>query len=224
MGHKIYIVEDHPIFFEGLKAILDRESDIDLCGHARHAAEAKDQIPELELDTVILDLALPDGSGFDLIHFIKTVRPKLRMLVLSALDQSIYARRAIRSGAHGFLSKREAGKRAVEAIRTVLAGELYLSPELKQRLIKVQAGQAESSDRPLTALSDRELDVYRFIGTGLSVREIAARLNLSPKTVETYRANIKRKLGVTSARALIRDATIWCFDGQREDERAKNAA
>ena len=224
MRRSVYIVEDHPIFFDGLKGLLDRHGDFEVVGHATDVSQAKDEIPQRRPDLILLDLALPDGTGFDLIQYLKAVRPEQRMLVISGLDQSLYACRAVRMGAQGFLSKRMAASKAVEAMRVVAEGDLYLDSDLKQMLLEDSVGQRSVSSDPLEALTDRELDVYRMIGTGLSVQEIAGRLHLSPKTIETYRANIKRKLGVPSARDLIRDATIWCLEGRREEAVEKDAA
>lgn len=224
MRRSVYIVEDHPIFFDGLKALLEKQSDFEVVGHATDVTKAKDEIPERRPDLILLDLALPDGTGFDLIQYVKAILPEQRVLVISGLDQSLYACRAVRMGAQGFLSKRMAATKAIEAMRVVAEGDLYLDSDLTQMLLEGSIGQRSMSSDPLEALTDRELDVYRMIGTGLSVQEIAGRLNLSPKTIETYRANIKRKLGVPSARDLIRDATIWCLEGRREEADEKNAA
>lgn len=224
MRHSVYIVEDHPIFFDGLQGMIERQRDFELIGHAADAAQAKDDIPNCRPDLIVLDLALPDGSGFDLIQYVKAVCPEQRMLVVSGLDQTLYACRAVRMGAHGFLSKRMAATKAMEAMRTVLGGDLYLDSDLTRRLLEARVGHSCLPSDPLESLSDRELDVYRLIGAGFSVQDIAQHLNLSPKTVETYRANIKRKLGVPSARDLVRDATIWYLEGKREDAVERDAA
>lgn len=222
--HTVYVIEDHPIFFDGIRGMLEGDPDFKLLGHAATASQAKDEIPELRPELILLDLGLPDGSGFGLIQYLKAVCPGMRILVVSGLDQSLYACRAVRSGAHGFLSKRKASSLMLKAMRAVVSGEVYLDSDLASKLLSSRLGRIDMPADPLEDLSNRELDVYRLIGTGLSVQEIADRLHLSPKTVETYRANIKRKLGVDSARDLVRDATIWWLEGRREVALDRNAA
>lgn len=224
MPYSVYVIEDHPIFYEGLYGVIDREADFDVIGCAPDAGTARDQLSAKRPDIIILDLGLPDGSGFDLIDFAKSVRPEQKILVLSGLDKSLYACRAIRSGARGFLSKDMAATRVVEAIRTILRGEVYLDHEVQQQMLAKSVGQAPEETDPLSALSDRELDVYRLIGRGLTMQEIADCLFLSPKTVETYRAHVKRKLGLANSRELIRDATMWCLQEARPAAPKKNAA
>ena len=219
MPYTVYVVEDHPIFYEGLRGILEREPDFALLGHAADANTARTELAEDQPDLVILDLGLPDGSGFDLIKYVRSVHPKQPILVLSGLDKSLYAFRAVRTGALGFLSKDMAASEVVEAMRTVLSGDVYMDAELTKKMIARRVGQAEEERDPLSDLTDRELDVYRLIGSGYTVQEIADQLFLSPKTIETYRANIKTKLGVSNSRELLREATMWCLEDARPQPR-----
>ena len=224
MPYSVYVVEDHPIFLEGLRGILDREVEFELVGCAPNSATARNEIPERKPDLLVVDLGLPDGSGLDLIEFALTIRPKQTILVVSGLDKSLYAFRALRTGAQGYLSKEMSASNVIEAFRTVLRGDVYLDHDLKQSMLAESVGHTGRSSNPLNTLTDRELDVYRLIGRGQTIQEIADSLFLSPKTVETYRANIKRKLGLANSRELIRESTRWCLEEARPNPTTKSAA
>lgn len=224
MPYTVYVVEDHPIFLEGLRGILDREVEFNVVGCAADAATARNEIVDKEPDLIILDLGLPDGSGLDLIEYAKSVRPQQPILVLSGLDKLLYASRALRIGARGYLSKEMTASNVIDAARTVLRGDVYLDHEVTQELLAKSVGQTPQPSNPLSDLTDRELDVFRLIGRGMAVQEIADSLFLSPKTVETYRANIKRKLGLSNSRELIREATMWCLEEGRPIRAKRSAA
>lgn len=207
MRRSIYVVEDHPIFREGILAQIERTSDLEIIGYSESEPEAFEACTNLKPDLVTVDIGLAKGSGLDFISRIKSYRPEQKVLVLTALDERIYALRALRLGVSGFVMKREAASTLVEAIRAVLDGRLYIDEDL-QRAIVTQPFSSESSETAadLSQLSNRELEVYRLMGTGASTTEIGAMLSISPKTVESYRANIKNKLGLASVRDIVRHA------------------
>lgn len=208
MEYMVYIVDDHPLYCEGLTALLAREHGLNLCGVAYSASQARDEVPTLHPDLLLLDLGLSDGSGLDLIQFFRTVMPDLTMLAVSAFDETIYAERSLRSGAGGYVMKSEGASNLIKAIRTVLRGDLYLSEPIRQRIFERQLGLSRDAGK-VRDLTDRELEVYRMIGEGISVGAIAERLHLSPKTVDSYRRNAQEKLGLRSAKELLRHATVW---------------
>lgn len=220
----VYVVEDHPIFYEGVEGIIEGEVGFELCGHAPDARTAKSEVPDADPDIVLVDLGLPDGSGLDLIQHLKAIKPELKILVLTGLDESLYAARALRAGAGGFLAKMEASTNLIDAMRSVLSDSVYLHPDLRQKMLSAHLGHDVIPPEPREGLTDRELDVYRLIGAGMTVREIADHLHLSPKTIESYSASIKEKLGLANSRALIRDATLWWYEQSRSEEVEGKAA
>jgi DNA-binding NarL/FixJ family response regulator len=206
---RIVIVDDHPLFRKGLEQLIDSTDDgLAVCGEASNAADALSVIRQLKPDLAIVDLSLPGANGIELIKNIRAEFPKLPILVLSMHDESLYALRALRAGAQGYVMKEEALEKVIGAIRGVFAGRPYLSPNMSAKLISSFAsGKGESS---LTdKLSDRELEILELIGKGRDVREIARLLHLSPKTVETHRAHIKEKLNLANARQVARYAVQW---------------
>lgn len=209
MTYRLLIVDDHPIVQRGLRLTLDAEPDLTVVAAADDAEAALSDLDEAAPDAALIDLSLPGMGGLELVRHLLARRPDLKVLVVSRHDDELYAERAIRAGARGYLSKVEAADRVVEAVRAVLGGRLYLRDEIKDRLV---LGAPPSEGNPLAALSDRELEVYEMIGRGLGAREIADALALSVKTVETYRARIKEKLGLDTARALLQHATRWASD------------
>ena len=208
MASTVYIVDDHPLYCDGLTALISREPGLIPCGVAHSAFQAREEIPSLHPDLVLLDLGLSDGSGLDLIQYFRNVMPDLNMLAVSAFDETIYAERALRSGASGYVMKSEGASNLIKAIRTVLRGDLYVSEKIRQRVFERQIGLKRDEGR-VDELTDRELEVYRMIGEGISTGAIAKRLHLSPKTVDSYRRNAQDKLGLESARELLRHATVW---------------
>lgn len=214
---KIFLVDDHPIVREGLRQVIDQEPDFRVVGEAEDAPAAYAAIAETHPDVVVVDLLLREGDGIDLIKRLQKLDATIPVLVLTMHAESFYAERALRAGARGFLTKEDAGTSIVGAIRRVLNGEVFVSekvaPGLLQRLLGVGNGEGDSIDR----LSDRELQVFELIGKGKATKEIADDLNLSVKTVETYRANIKEKLGLRDATELVRFSIRWILD--RESSR-----
>ena len=206
----IFIVDDHPLMRKGMALTLEAEQDLSVIGQAASAEEAVEMIDKLDPDLAIVDVSLPGMSGLELIKHLQALKPDLNILVVSRHDESLYAERAIRAGTRGYLMKLEAGEVIVKAVRHVLAGGIYVSDEIKERLLMgMMTGRKEMNQSPLEVLSDRELEVFELTGQGLGTREIAERLHLSVKTVESYRARIKNKLNLGTAAELMQHAVQW---------------
>ena len=206
---RILIVDDHPIVRQGLERLIEAEPDLVIAAEAATADDAIQTIDREDIDFVILDVGLKKGSGLDVIGQIRTRKPDLPVLILSMHQERFYAERALRSGAQGYLMKQNDPAEIVPAIRRILSGELYLSPALADELVRRAVDGKEEGGSQVEALSDREAEVVRYIGSGLSTREIAEELHLSAKTIESYRANVKRRLGLRSASGLARFAYAW---------------
>ncbi len=207
---KILIVDDHPLVREGLADLVNKEKDLVVCGQAEDAYQAMEAIRELKPDMVIVDISLKETSGLELIKDIKIQHPGLPVLTLSMHEESVYAERALRAGAKGYIMKREATKKVVTAIRKVLRGQLYLSEKMMTRLVrKFVDGKPEAGTSPIDCLTDRELEVFSLLGRGNGTRQISEQLHLSVKTIETYRSRIKEKLNLTSASELLQHAFQW---------------
>jgi DNA-binding NarL/FixJ family response regulator len=208
--HRIFLVDDHPVFRHGLRGLIAEETDLEICGEAESTEEAIEKIPEYAPDIVLVDISLKGVSGIELIKALKTSQPELPTLVLSMHDEDLFAERAVRAGAAGYLMKHEAADRVVEAIRGALRGDLVLSRQLSENLLRrALQGTGARPGSPLEVLSDRELEVFEHIGRGLGTREIAETLHISVKTVETHKANIKEKLDLHNATELLRAAVGW---------------
>jgi DNA-binding NarL/FixJ family response regulator len=187
--------------------MIQREGDLTVCGEAEDAPGAMARLRDVEPDLVLADITLQQGDGLELVKQIRASYPKIRVLVVSMHDENLYAERAIRAGALGFVSKNEPADAIVEAIRTVLRGRVHVSEHLADRLLQRMTTTAPTPEEtPLDTLSDREIEVLNLLGEGLSTREVAERLNLSTKTIHTYREHLKKKLGLKSASELIRYA------------------
>jgi len=215
---KIVIVDDHPIVRQGLAQLINQEKDLEVCGQAGDAHEALQAIRQLHPDMVIVDIGLKDTSGMELIKDLKIQYPELPVLTLSMYDESIYGERALRAGARGYVMKQEATAKVVTAIRRVLAGEVYVSDGMAAKMVsKLVGGGTRSAGSFADNLSDRELEVFRMIGAGFGTREMAEKLHLSIKTIETYRAHIKDKLGLQDANELLRTAIRWVNAGSEPE-------
>ncbi len=212
---KILLVDDHPLMRKGLALTLEAEPDLRVVGQAASAEEGLDLADKLDLDLAIVDVSLPGMSGLEFIKHLHAIRPELAILVVSRHDEALYAERAIRSGARGYVMKLEADEVIVKAVRHVLKGGIYVSDEIKERLLLGMMSGKDVSQSPLEVLSDRELEVFELTGRGLGTREISERLHLSVKTVESYRARIKNKLNLETAAELMQHAVQWV-----ESERA----
>src|SRR5437870_4206684 len=207
---RIVIVDDHPLFRKGLEELIHSDGAFAVCGEAGNASEAMEVIRKLHPDLVIVDLSLPGANGIELIKNIRAEFPKLPILVLSMHDESLYALRALRAGAEGYVMKHEAMANVIQAIHEVFNGRPYLSPAMAAQVITKFAHRGSQSEADaVERLSDRELEILELIGKGKEVRQIAKRLHLSPKTVETHRAHIKEKLNLQNARQVARFAVQW---------------
>lgn len=211
--HRVLIVDDHPIVREGLRALISQQTDLEVCGEAESVDEAMDLVDSTQPDIAVIDISLKGSDGLELIRRIKERHGSVRMLVSSMHDESMYARRSLRAGAMGFVSKENAGRQIIDAIRRVLDGRIYLSQEMSEQLI---SRMLKRGDKPGTlsveSLSDREFEVFRWIGHGLTTREIADRLHLSVKTVETYRQRIRQKLDLRNGAELAHRASQWVLE------------
>src|SRR5574341_2024865 len=205
---RILVVDDHPIVRLGIRQMIAAERTLTICAEAESAAAALEQA-ESNPDLAIVDLSLADGSGLDLIRSLRETAPEMRVLVLSMHDEALFAERAIRAGARGYIMKQEAIDGLVHAIREVLAGRVFVSTRISQRLPERIGKNAPAAGDRLGNLTDRELEVFELIGRGLSTASIADRLGVSIKTIETYRSNIKTKLNLRDATDLIRFAATW---------------
>jgi DNA-binding NarL/FixJ family response regulator len=211
---RVLIVDDHPSVREALALRISRQSDLEVCGEAADMGDALRLVAETEPDVAVIDISLKAGSGIDLIKRIKDRSEGVRMLVWSMHSESLYAERALRAGALGYVNKEHATDTIVDAIRQVLAGKVWLSEAMGERLLKraVGAGGNDALRSPLDALADRELEVFRLIGEGVKTTDIADRLHLSVKTVETYRDRIRRKLDLSDGTRLAHYATQWVLE------------
>ncbi len=207
---RILIVDDHPVVRLGMRQLIASEPDLEVCGEAPSAAEALEFLERTKVDVAVVDLSLKGSSGVDLIKQIKALHPSVKILVSSVHDETLFADRVFRAGALGYVSKQEASGKIVEAIRRVVNGKPFLSERMTERLLQNVANQKEGARLPeVSGLSDRELEVFELIGRGVSTREIAEQLNLSAKTIETHRENIKTKLVLGSNSELVRRAVEW---------------
>lgn len=206
---KILIIDDHPVSRDGLSIRIERESDLEVCGEASDIADALRLVSEQNPDLAIIDVSLETGNGIELVKEVKSRFPNVKMLVWSMYDESLYADRAIQAGAQGYINKKNVRETMISAIRTVLAGDIYLSPEYSAKVLNRLAQGNSISKIPSEVLTDRELETFTLIGQGLKTKEIATRMELSLSTVETYRSRIKDKLGLTHTAELAREATSW---------------
>ena len=204
---RILVVDDHPLMRLGLRQFLLQEPWLDLCGEAGSAADALQEIERRRPDLVLLDLSLEGRSGLDLLKDLRLHFPEIPVLIYSMHDEAIYAERSLRAGARGYLMKRETGDKLLEALRRVLAGEVYLSEQAGKR--KASASRKRPGQTRVSTLSGREFEVFRLIGSGCVNKEIAQQLHISLKTVEAHRDHIKRKLGIHSSTALNLLAVRW---------------
>lgn len=207
---KILLVDDHPLMRRGQADLLNRELDMTVCGEASTAREAMAAIAKLTPDLVVVDMALPDKDGLELIKDIQALHPGLPVLAMSMQEESLYAPRVLRAGGRGYVMKAEGPDRLAAAIRTVLAGQVAVSPRMAARMLEAMVGSGvPSAAGPEDKLSDREIEVLRCYGEGWSTEEIAQRLHLSPKTVDVHRANMKQKLGLKTTPEFQRFAIRW---------------
>ena len=207
---RVLLIDDHPIVRQGLALLIDREADLSVCGEAEGARSAFHAIATLRPDIVLLDISLSGPDGLDVLKEIRMKTGSLPVLILSMHDESIYAERAMRAGANGYIMKQEATEKVLVAIRRILQGGVYLSDRLTNTMLQQFVhGTWAPKTSPLVTLTDRELEVFRLIGEGHGTRQIADELHLSVKTIESYQAHIKEKLSLRNARELVQHAIEW---------------
>ena len=221
MNTGIMIVDDHPLVREGLITLISNQRDFSLSGEASGVAEAREVVRKTHPDVVIVDLTLKDGNGITLIKELKEQYEGIKVLALSMHDETVFAERALRAGASGYVSKHEASRTIIQAIRTVLEGKLYLSERMMNRVLSRAVGskqpQSQGQRSPVERLSNREIEIFEMIGRGLTSRQIAQQLDLSQRTVDTHRENIKDKLELTNAVELTKHAVQWVLESHAPD-------
>ncbi len=207
---RIILVEDHPLIRQGMKVLFGRHAHFEICGEADSAPEALALVAKLSPDVAIVDVTLKSANGIELTKNIRALAPGTQVLVVSMHEENVYAERALRAGAMGYLMKDEAVDKIITAIERILQGEVYVSDRIKGRMLKRFVHQQnETLISPIDLLSDREMEVFRLIGTGYGTREIANLLNLSVKTIDSYREHMKKKLTLANSSDLIRYAIQW---------------
>ena len=211
---RIVIVDDHPVVREGLAMHLNAQPDLEVCGEADDVPSALALFARSDPDLAVIDISLPDGNGLDLVRRIAEHHPRVRILVWSMYPAHLYAERALRAGAHGYLNKGEATSQLLTAVRTILQGKIHLCGDLADRLLRRVVGRRTEDLAPIDTLSDRELEAFGLIGEGLTTEEIATRMHISPKTVETFRSRIKEKLGLPNMTQLIQRAAQWVLESR----------
>ncbi len=216
MKRKVLVVDDHPIVREGLAQMIDRQPDLAVCGYAADMQSAVQLIASLKPDILIVDISLDGPDGLDLLKYIRTHDPSLPVLILSMHDESIYAERALRAGANGYIMKQEATDNVLDALRRILNREIYVSSRVANKMLQQFIGGSSNAKTHSSVddLSDRELEVLRLIGAGHGTRQIAEELHLSIKTVETYQAHLKEKLALRNSRELVQYATRWTISAR----------
>jgi DNA-binding NarL/FixJ family response regulator len=215
MKRKIIIIDDHPVVRQGMAQLINQENDLEISGQVEEANKVVDLIKKILPDLVILDLSLKDTSGIEVIKDIKVIYPELPILVLSMHDESLYAERVLRLGAMGYIMKHEATEKIIFAIRQVLNGNIYASDNILSNILKKAVSNKSDRKSPMESLSDRELEIFQFIGDGLKTSQIAEKLNLSTKTIEVYKEKIKEKLNISSGAEL----TKYCIEFSMNEKR-----
>ncbi len=220
---RVLIVDDHPMTREGMAHLIDREPDLIVAWQTENAAQALRAVTAEQPDLALVDITLPDKAGIELIKDMKALRPDLVVLVVSMHDESLYAERALRAGARGYIAKHEGGAKLMQAIRQVLGGQIYVSKKTSARIVEIFSGQHSAAQErsPVGLLSDREFEVFQLIGQGLATQEIGRRMSISAKTVEAHRLNTKSKLGLNTVAELIAFAARWAGSepgGKRPDQ------
>jgi len=205
----ILLVDDHPLVREWLTNLINQQHDLVVCGECGSAPAARQLVAQKKPDIAIVDITLTEGSGIELIKDMRIENPKTAIIVLSMHDESLYAERALRAGARGYVMKRETTKKIITAIRHVLEGKLYVSEKLAAAITERFAGGKTGAGSPVEQLSDRELEVFQMLGQGMETRQIAESLHISMKTVQVYCARIKEKLNLSTATELLREAVRW---------------
>ena len=207
--HRILIIDDHPLLRQGIGALINSQKDFSVCGEVNESKMAIAAVQKLNPDAIVLDLSLNGTSGIEVLKDLKAQFPKIKVLILSMHDEIVYAPRALRAGALGYIMKQEAPENVIAALRKILGNEVSLSQQMGTRLLNSFTGKKDALGSPIELLSDRELEVFNLIGQGNGTREIADLLHLSVKTIESHRAHIKEKLNLENASQLVRHAIQW---------------
>ena len=215
MTYKLIIVDDHPIVRRGLRQLVASQPDLEVCGEASGVEEAFEQIVTKQPHVVVIDLSLASGHGLELIERIRKHDENIKMLVSSMHDESMYAERVLRCGASGYINKKEAPEKIIDAIHAVLRGEIYVSAQVASQVLRRVHGGRSADEDPMAALTNRELEVFELIGRGLTARQIAHELGISQKTVEAHRDGIRGKLNLKSSHEVGRRAFQWSLDGRQ---------
>src|SRR5688500_2760894 len=204
---RIYLIDDHPLLVQGITQLINAEQDLLVVGSTNEWTLALKQIPELKPDVVVLDITLAKANGIEVLKNLRVHFPELKVLMLSMHDENLYAMRSVRAGAQGYIMKMTATEEVVTAIRQILKGELYLSPQVaRQTMMRLVGRRNEGTSSPIDDLSDRELEVFQMVGEGLTTRQIAERLHLSVKTIESHKAHVKEKLNLATSTQLTQHA------------------
>ena len=207
---KVVIIDDHPIVRHALTQLINMEPDMTVAGQADDAASGLALVERQQPDAAIVDLSLRDSNGIELVKDLRVRWPRLPILVVSMHDESLYAERSLRAGARGYVTKSEPPQNVLEGLRRTMAGGIYVSDRVASRMLgRIVNGRGSPESFPIERLSDRELEVFEFIGQGFKTRQIAQKLHLSAKTVDAHRENIKRKLKLTAANELVQQAIAW---------------
>lgn len=210
MNSRVIIVDDHPIFRMGMAELLNQEEDFQVCGLAENITTARRLIEQVSPDFAIIDITLAGENGLELVKGITSEKRNIFILVLSMHDEQVWAERAIRAGASGYIMKKEASEKVISALRNIRQGKIHVSDVIMEKLLTRMQVQPGASQNPsVDLLTDRELEVFRLIGMGLSTGEIALQMKLGVKTISTYRDRAKQKLGLKTASELVRYAILW---------------
>ena len=206
----VFVIDDHPLVREGLTNLINAQDDLVVCGEAEDSAQAIAGMVKTRPDVALIDISLQNESGLELVKHLATQFPKVALIVISMHDETLYAERALRAGARGYVMKREASKNVLSSIRRVVEGGVFVSERVASRIAMKAAARRKAAERsPVERLSDRELEIFRLLGQGRSPSQIASDLNLSLKTVQAYCARAKEKFGVRSLTELLRAAFRW---------------
>jgi DNA-binding NarL/FixJ family response regulator len=216
---RILIVDDHPMMREGLAQLIGQQPDLMVCGEAGDARDALEKVRVLKPNLVLADITLPGRNGLELIKDIQALDAGVPVLIISMHDEAFYAERVLRAGGRGYIMKQEGGKKIMEAIRRVSAGQIFVSEKMSARILEIFSGRRpEAGQSPLENLTDREFEVFQLIGQGIETKELARELGVSPKTIEVHRANIKAKLRLKTMGELIRYAIRWVESEKGEEK------
>jgi DNA-binding NarL/FixJ family response regulator len=215
---KVLIVDDHPVVREGLAMHLATQPDLEVCGEAEDLSGALTLLGSARPDVAIIDISLKNSNGIELIRRIKGRDEAVRILVWSMYPENLYAERALRAGAHGYLNKAQATQHVLDAVRAVLQGRVYISGAMAEQLLQRVVGRKRDERSAIDSLSNRELEAFHLIGEGMTTESIAEKMRVSPKTVETFRARIKEKMGISNLSELIQRAAQWVVESKRQSD------